>query len=436
MQATVENISNLERRMTVAMPIKPIEDEIGQRLNTLARTARMPGFRPGKVPLRVVQQQYGQQVRQEVISKKVEETFGQAVEQHALNVAGYPNIEPKPLADNSESYEYIATFEIFPEVVIGDLSGIEIERPQLEVGDAEVDKTLEVLRRQRAVFEPADRGAALGDSVAIAFSSTIDNQKVEDTQGQTIAIVLGEQGRLEGFDNALLEAKAGETRDFDLTFPVDYQNAALSGKTASYSVNVVSVSVPKLPEINADFARELGVEDGDVAKMREEVKQSLAQEVTKRIRLVVKSQVMAGLVNTVNLELPKALLAMETGRQMEAAQQTLKERGVDLTQVNLQPEMFAEQAERSVKLRLILIELVRSNNLQATAEQIRATIEEHAQSFEDQAEVLDWYYADAERLNEPGAQATEENVVAWVLEKAKVTEKPTTFDELMSKGQA
>jgi len=436
MQVTVETISNLERRLTVAMPMQPIEEEIGKRLSSLSRTVKMAGFRPGKVPMKMVVQQYGPQVRREVISSKVEETFSDAVHQHSLKIAGYPSIEPKPLAENADSYEYVATFEVFPEVKIGDLSNIAIERPKLKLTAADVDKTIEVLRKQRATFEPVERGAKMGDSVTIEFSSQIDGQQVEDTAGQTIALLLGEEGRLPDFDKNIVGAKAGETRKFDLTFPADYHNVSLAGKTANYEVKVVAVAASKLPMVDADFARELGVEDGDVAKMRAEIKENLEQEVAKRVRAAVKTQVMSALVNTVDIELPRSLIAIETGQQMEAAQKGLQQRGVDLSQVKLESSMFEEQATRNVKLRMILVELVRANDLQAKPEQIRAAIDEHARSFEQPDEVVNWYYADPQRLNEPAAIATEENVVNWVLERAKVTDKKTSFDELMTKEQA
>lgn len=437
MQATVENISKLERRLTVAMPMQAIEEEISQRLSRLARTSRMPGFRPGKVPMKMVVQQYGQQVRQEVISSKVEETFSDAVSQHALKVAGYPSIEPKPFAEGSDSYEYVATFEVLPDVQVGDLSAITVERPKLKVSEADVDKTVEVLRKQRTTYVPVDRGAETGDSVAIEFSSQIDGQEVENTAGQVLPMVLGEEGRFADFDKNILGAKAGEARKFDLTFPADYHNEALAGKTANYEVKVVSVSAPQLPEVDAGFAKELGVADGDIKKMRSEIKDSLEQEVEKRIKAAVKAQVMDGLVAAVELELPKSVVAMETGRLMEAAQQSLQQRGVDPSRLNLQPTMFEEQAARNAKLRLIMVELVRSNELQAKPEQIRAMIDEYAKSFEQPDEVVTWYYSDPQRLNEPAAMSTEENVVNWILERAVVKDKKTTFDELMAaKDQA
>lgn len=436
MQATVENISNLERRLTVAMPMKPIEDEISQRLNRLARTAKMAGFRPGKVPYRMVVQQYGQQVRQEVISGKVEETFSDAVHQNSLKVAGYPSIEPKPFNEGSENYEYIATFEVFPEVAIGDLSEISIERPKLKVAEADVDRTLEVLQKQRATFEPADRGAEMGDSVTIEFSSEVDGKQIENTNGQTVPLLLGEQGRLAGFDDNIIGAKAGDIRKFDLSFPADFHNADLAGKAAKYEVKVISVAVPKLPKIDSDFARELGVEDGDVKKMRAEIKESLEQEVEKRVNAAIKTQVMEGLVNAVEAEIPKSLVSIEIGRLMEGTLQNLQQRGLDPSALNIEPPMFEVQARHNVKLRLILVELVRINELQAKPEQIRALIDGYAKSFEQPDEVVAWYYADQQRLNEPAATATEDNVVAWVMERAKVNDKKTSFDELMGQKSA
>ncbi|HEY8086124.1 MAG TPA: trigger factor [Methylophilaceae bacterium] len=436
MQATVETISNLERRLTVAMPAQPIEEEIGKRLNTMARTAKMAGFRPGKVPKSIVVQQYGDQIRQEVMSAKVEETFGQAVMQHKLRVAGYPSIAPKPVEGIPESYEYVATFEVMPEVKIGDLSGMKIEQPKVKLTEADVNKTVDVLRNQRATYEPVTRAAKVGDRVSIELSSSIEGQKVEDTGGQTLDLTLGEGGRLPEFDDNIVGIKAGKNKQFDLTFPADYHNADLTGKTASYNVTVVSVMAPKLAEVDADFAKELGVADGNVEKMRADIQESLEQEISKRVKAVVKEQVMDGLVATVDLELPRSLIAMECNNQMQTTTQNMQQRGVPLEQINLNPGMFEETAKRVVKLRMMMMEIVRSNSLQATPEQVRAQIDEFAKNFEQPAEVLTWYYADPKRLDEPSAMATEENVVNWVLSQAKVTDKKTSFDDLMGKGQA
>ncbi len=436
MQATVETVSTLERRMTVAMPMQPIEEEIGKRLQNIARTARMPGFRPGKVPFKVVMQQYGNQVRQEVVSGKVEESFGEAVTQHQLRVAGYPSIEPKPVAENSDSYEYVATFEVFPEVKIDDLAKLKIERPKVTLSDKDVDSTLEVLRKQRTVYEPVTRAAKKGDRISIQVASTIDGKTVEDTSGQSIDLVLGEGGRVADFDKNLTGAKAGQNKKFDVVFPEDYQNKDVAGKTATYDVTVTAVAAPKVPEVDADFAKELGVEDGSVDKMLADIRESLEQEVEKRVQAVVKKQVMDGLAEQVALEIPRSLVAIEINNQMQAAAQNLQQRGMNPADMNLSPEMFEEQAKRSVKMRMIVSELVRANELQPKPEQIRAVVEDFAKSFEQPDEVVRWYFADPQRLDEPAAVAVEQNVVAWVLERAKVADKKTSFDDLMGKGQA
>ena len=436
MQATVETISTLERRLTVAMPAKPIEEEIGKRLNNLARNAKMAGFRPGKVPKNIVMQQYGAQVRQEVMSAKVEETFGQAVTQHQLRVAGYPSIAPKPVDGDVEAYEYIATFEVMPEVKVGDLSGLKIERPKVKLTDADVNKTVDVLRKQRATYEPVTRAAKMEDRVSIEFTSTIEGNVVENTEGQALELTLGEGGRLLEFDDNLVGMKAGKSKKFEIKFPKDYHNADLAGKKASYDVKMASVAAAKLPEADADFAKELGVADGNVEKMRADIEESLEQEVAKRIKAVVKQQVMDGLFTTVELDLPRALIAMECNNQLQTAAQNLQQRGLSAEDMNLNPGMFEEGAKRVVKLRMVMMEIVRVNSLQATPEQVRTQIDEFAQNFEQPAEVVSWYFADPKRLDEPSAVATEENVVNWVLNQAKVSDKKTSFDDLMGKGQA
>ncbi|HQR61175.1 MAG TPA: trigger factor [Methylophilaceae bacterium] len=431
MQATVETLSNLERRMTVSVPIKPIEEEIGQRLGRLARTVKMAGFRPGKVPLSLVQKNYGPQVRDEVLSGTVERSFTDAVNQNQLRVAGYPNIEHKPNAEASGRFEYTATFEVFPEVVIGDLSGAAIERPVLSVGDKDVDKTIEVLRKQRVSYEPVKRASKKGDKVNVTFRAEIDGKEVESTQGQGIDLVLGEDGRVAEFDNNLEGAKAGAAKKFDITYTEDNPTAQLAGMTVSYEVTVNAVEQPVLPEVDAEFAKSLGVEDGDVEKMRADIKESLVQEVTKRVRSLLKEQVFQVLLDAVTVELPSSLVSIEMNRLMQAARAGLEQRGVDLNQVHLEPGMFDQQAKRNVGLRLILSELVSKNELHAKPEQVRAMVDEFSNSFEHPEEVVQWYYADPKRLDEPLALATEENVVAWVLERAKVTDKKVKFDELM-----
>lgn len=431
MSATVETISNLGRRITVVVPMQPIIEEVNQRLNRIARTAKLPGFRPGKVPRRLIEQQYGAQVRDEVLSNTVERTFTEAVEENKLRVAGFPDIQHKPFGEEVEQFEYTATFEVYPEVVIGDLSKVKIERPTLELSDADVNKTLDVLRKQRASFEPVKRGSKKGDKVTVALSASIDGVEVESTGEQSIGLILGEGNRYPEFDEQLVGNKAGSEKTFDISYPEDHNPAQLAGKTVSYSVKFIAVEQPKLPEVDADFARSLGVDDGNVEKMMEEIKESLGQEVEKRVKARLKEQVFEALLENVELELPRSLIDGEINRQMEITRRNLQQRGVDVSNVSLEPAMFEEQAARSTKLRLILSELIIKNELQATPDQIRAMVDQFGQSFERPEDVVRWYYADPKRLDEPAALATEENAVNWVLSQVKVANKKVKFDELM-----
>jgi trigger factor len=431
MALNVETLSTLERRITISVPLQPLQAQIHARLAQAARTAKFPGFRPGKAPMGLVNQHYGDQIRDEVYSGAVEKSFGDAVEEAKLRVAGFPNIEHKPFDATTEALEYTATFEVFPEVVIGDLSTIAIERPVIEVGDADVKKTLDVLIKQRVSYEPVKRAAKKGDRVNITLKASIDGKEVESTGDKGIDLVLGEAGRVADFDDQIIGGKAGATKKFDITYAADHQSAELAGKTVAYEVNYVSVSEPKLPEVDAEFAKSLGVEDGDVEKMKAEVADSLKQEVTKRVNAKLKEQVFQALVDSADFEIPRVLMGTEINRMMETTAQNLKQRGADLNAIKLEPSMFEEQAKRSTKLRLILGNVINANGLHATADQVRAMVDVFSQSFERPAEVVTWYFADPKRLDEPSALATEENAVAWVLSKAKVTDKKVKFDDLM-----
>ena len=432
MAASVESISNLERRLTVKVPLAPLEGQITQRLNQISRTAKFAGFRPGKAPLGLVNQHYGNQVRDEVYSKAVETSFGEAVESNKLRVAGFPNIEHKPFEQAATDLEYVATFEVFPEVKIGDISHLQIEKVTLEVADADVNKTLEVLKKQRVTFEPVKRAAKKDDRVNINLTASIDGQQVEDTDGKGMDLVLGEPGRVSSFDDELIGGKTGGVKKFDITYPDDHNPAQIAGKTVSYEVTFNSVSQPILPEIDGEFAKSLGVDDGDIIKMRAEIKLSLEQEVEKRVKARIKEQVFQALVVDSKIDTPKSLVTEEINRMMQMTVQNLQQRGMDPNGIKLEPAMFEEQAKRSTTLRLILSEIVNTNKLQASADQVRETVDLFAQSYEKPSELVSWYYADVKRLDEPAALATEENVVNWVLSKAKIIPKTIKFDELMA----
>ncbi len=432
MATSVETISNLERRMTIKVPLAPLEGQIKQRLTQISRTAKFAGFRPGKAPMGLVNQQYGNQVRDEVYSQAVETSFGDAVEEKKLRVAGFPNIEHKPFAEAATELEYTATFEVFPEVKLGDISKIKVEKPTLEIAEADIEKTLEVLVKQRVSYVSVKRAAKTGDRINIGLTASIDGEQVERTGDKGIDLVLGEPGRMEAFDKELADGKAGDTKKFDIKYPKDHNPAQLAGKKVAYEViyNVVSESV--YPKIDKEFAKELGVENGDVKKMRAEIKLSLEQEVEKRVKARVKEQVFQGLIDAAKFDLPSSLINVEINRMAQMAAQNLQQRGMDPKAIKLEPAMFEDQAKRSTSLRLILSEVVNANKLQANADQVRAVIDAFAQSYDDPAELVKWYYADGKRLDEPSALATEENVVNWVLEKAKVSAKKIKFDELMA----
>ena len=431
MALNVETLGNLERRISISVPLQPLEAQIKQRLNQISRTAKFAGFRPGKAPMGLVNQHYGNQVRDEVYSGAVEKSFGDAVEANKLRVAGFPNIEHKPFDAASETLEYTATFEVFPEVAIGDLAKVKIERPAIEISDADVKKTLDVLVKQRVSFEPVKRAAKKGDRVNVTLKAFIDGEEVESTGDTGIDLVLGEAGRVATFDGELIGGKAGATKKFEITYPADHNPAQLAGKTVGYEVAFVSVSQPKYPEVDADFAKSLGIEDGDVEKMKAEITESLRQEVAKRVSAKLKEQVFQALVDSADFEIPKVLLGTEISRMMQTTEQNLKQRGADLGNIQLEPSMFEDQAKRSTKLRLILGELINTHGLHANADQVRAMVDVFSQSFERPADVVTWYYADPKRLDEPAALATEENAVSWVLSKAKVTDKKVKFDDLM-----
>ncbi|MDG3064773.1 trigger factor [Thauera mechernichensis] len=430
MEQNQENPSALERRIDITVALADIEKEVDARLKRMARTVKMPGFRPGKVPMKIVAQTHGGQARGEAVGAAVEKAFGDKVREQGLRVAGYPRIEPKA-AQGEGALEFSAVFEVYPEVTIGELTGQKIERPVLAVGDAEVDKTIDVLRKQRTTFSAVDRAAADGDRVLIDFTGRKDGEVFEGGQAQDFPFVIGAGAMLKDFETAVLGLKAGESKTFDMSFPADYHAQHLAGQAVQFEVTVKAVEEAVLPVVDADFAKSLGVADGEVAKLREEVKANLEREVKRRIQARVKEQVMEALIAVTPIEVPKALVQAEAQQLAENARRDLEMRGLKTKDIPVDPSWFGEQAERRVKLGLIMAELVKVNELHAKPEQVRALVEEMAQSYEDPAELMRWYYAQPERLAQAEAVVIEDNVVAWVSSKADATDKEVAFDELM-----
>ena len=431
MQASLETLSTLERRLKVAVPIDQINTEVDTRLKRLQRTVKLAGFRPGKVPLKVVAQQYGPQVRQEVLGDTVERTFGEAVREKNLRVAGFPRIEPVTLGDESAPFEFTATFEIFPDVGLGDFAGVTIEQPMVSVGDADVEKTVEVLRKQRTEYSPVERAAANGDVVIIDYAGTIDGNSFEGGSAKAQAISLGEGRLLPEFESNLLGAAKGETRSFELTFPEDYHGKEVAGRKAVFEATVHDVREAVLPPLDEAFARGLGIEDGDLGKMREDIRQNLEREVKRRVNKQIKDQALKALLDASTLEVPRSLVDMEVEQLMAGAAESLKARGMGDQAPDIPRDVFEPEAKRRVTIGLVIGEVVKAQGIRAEPEQVKAMIDEYAQSYERPEEVVRWYYQSPERVREIESVVIENNVVRWLLERVQVVEKPMAFDDLM-----
>ncbi len=456
----VENLGKLERRLHIAVPVADIEKEVDTRLKRLSRTVRMAGFRPGKVPMKIVSQQYGFQVHNEVLNEKIGNAFDKAIAENQLRVAGSPSITAsKEAADATVAFD--ATFEIYPEVKIAPLDAAEVSRAITTVDDTAVDKTIAILRQQRTHFHSKvahrghdhaghdhghDEGAAHvppegtssvvenGDRVTVDFVGTLDGTPFEGGSGNDFPFVIGEGRMLPEFEAAALGLAVGEAKTFDLRFPDDYHGKDVAGKTAQFTLTVKDIEWAHVPPVDAEFASSLGVGDGDLDKMRADIRSNLDREVRKRLSSRTKDSVMNALLAASEADMPKALIDAEVERLMQNAAEEMRRRGIDQSAMPITPELFHAQGERRVKLGLILAELVKSENLAPTQDQLKAHVEDLAQSYERPAEVLRWYFADRTRLAEVEALVLEENVVNFVLGKARVQDVDVPFDELMANG--
>jgi trigger factor len=435
MQSTLETLGQLERRLSVAVPVQSIEGEVEKRLARLAKTVKIPGFRPGKVPIKMVAQQYGPQVRSDVISDAVQTSFNDAVREQNLRVAGYPRIEPKSQASADGSLEFSAVFEVYPEVTVGDVAAVTIERPVAEVTAADLDRTLDVLRKQRAVFEAVTRPAQAGDRVTVDFSGSIDGVEFPGGQAKDFAIALGEGRMLPEFEAALLGATAGELKSFPLTFPADYHGKDVAGKTATFTLTVKEVAQANIPALDAKFATAFGIKSGKVEDLRSEVEANLKLELKRKLEGLLKEQAMKGLREKTQLTLPKSLVDLEAVQLMRRMGANLEQQGMKADDIKLTPDLFRPQAEERVALGLILGELVRTEKLQAKPEQVMAMVSDVAQTYEQPEAVIRWHFEKPERLNDFEGLAVERNVVEWVLAKAQVKDVPTTFEALMAPAQ-
>ena len=434
MSVQVETLEKLERRITLTLPADTIRSEVESRLKRLARTVKADGFRPGKVPMSVVSQRYGYSVHYEVMNDKVGQIFSEAVNEAKLRVAGAPRITEKADAPDGQ-VAFDATFEIYPEVKLGDLSTATVERISTEVTDAAIDKTVDILRTQRRTFQlrGKDDAAQAGDRITIDFEGKIDGVPFDGGKAEGFQFLIGEGQMLEQFDAAVRGMKAGESKTFPLQFPEDYQGKDVAGKEADFLVTVKKIEAQHLPEVDEAFAKTLGIKDGTVEALRADVKKNLEREVKFRVLSRNKAAVMDALVALAELDVPNALVAGEVERMTEQARADLKKRGIkDADTAPIPEDIFRPQAERRVRLGLVVGELVRANSLQAKPAQLQAHIEELAQSYEKPAEVVRWYLSDRNRMAEVEAVVVENNVADFVLGKAQVTDKVVPFDELMT----
>lgn len=430
--SSVETLGALERRLNAIIPQQQIRGEVEARLKHIGRTAKIHGFRPGKAPFRILQQQYGEQVQREVLGDALQRSFDEAAQANNLKVAGYPRFEVKTENLSAEQIEYSAIFEVYPEVAIGDITSETMERAVYTLTDADVDNTIATLRKQRAVFEAADHPAQIGDRVRMDFCGKLGGEVFEGGEAKDFDAVLGASNLLPDFEKAITGMKAGETKSFDMTFPQDYHGKEVAGKQVTFTVTVRAVETPRLPELDAEFARSFGIKDGDVGKFREEIADNLKREVERRLKMRNKNSAMDLLLKVCQMEAPKALVDAEVQNLSQLALHDMRERGVKVPQgAALPPELFTERAQRRVKLGLILGELANRHSLNATPEQVKALVQDYAQSYEHPEEVVKWHYSDPSRLHEVSSLVMEDNVVAWVAGNAKVVDKPVDFKELM-----
>lgn len=436
MQSNVENPNTLERKLDISISQEEIQVEVDDRLKRLAGTVKIQGFRPGKVPLKIVTQQFGAKLHQEVLGEILRKHFQEAVRQQNLRIVGAPHFVAKQSEENSAHYEFGATFEVYPDITIGDLSALSVSKPVVKIGDKEVEKTLHILQKQRAKYELADRPAALGDRVNIDYVGLIDGNEFRGGKAEDFALLLGDGYILQDFEDAIIGMSTGEEKSFQMIFPADYHDKEVAGKSATFNVRLNKVEQPVLADIDNEFAKSLGIENGDIKKMHDEIQLSLEREIFQRTRAKLKEQIMQCLLDTTVCDAPRILIEQEVKHLIQDAKNSLATQGIRSEEIPLLPESFLERAERRVKLGLILAEIVKIHNLNVKPEQTRKYVEYYAQSYENPEQVVKWHYSSPERLKEIESLVLEDNVVSWALEQVKVIDQEMAFEDLMGYSHA
>jgi len=430
MQVSVETVGSIGRRVTVAVPAEQFEKEVGTKLRQLAQSARLPGFRPGKAPLKVVESRFGKDVLNEVAAKLIDSTLREALTQEKLVPAGGPNVEPTKLG-RGEDLEYVASFDVYPEIGRLDINGVRIERPAYEVKESDIDSTVETMRKQRLTWQPVDRPAELKDRVMIDFVGTVDGEPFSGGSAENFAVILGEQSLLKDFEDGLIGSRADQQIELEVKFPEDYHGQEVAGKLATFNVTVREVAEAVYPELDEEFVKSFGVEDGDIGKLRAEVRENVEREMADRVRRILRQRVFDALIEANEVDLPAALVEAEIDQLIASNKKILERQGVPVGNVNPDRGNFRESAEKRVALGLIMQAVVEKHELKPDAGRVRERVEAIGSGYEDPAAFVQWYYSDRQRMAQMEAMIMEEQLVEKMLEGAEIEDKEISFDELM-----
>ena len=431
MQVTVETTAGLERKMRVVVPSERVEVQVTEKIKQTAKQAKINGFRPGKVPLREVKRRFGPGIRQEVSSELIQSTYGEALQKEDINPAGMPKIEEVNIEEGKD-LEYTAVFEVFPEIEVSGLENIEVERLSSSIEEADLEKMIDTLREQRLVYAETDRAAAEKDQVNLDFEGFLEDEPFEGGKAEGTDLVLGSGSMIPGFEDGLTGLKADEEKDLKLTFPENYQAENLAGQEVLFKIKVNKVSEPELPELNDEFFEQFDVKEGGAEAFRKEVTNNMKRELDSAIKTKVKDQVMDGLSENNEVDLPQSLIDQEVNRMRQEAVQQFGG-GAQFDPSMLPAEMFSEQAQKRVKIGLIVSAIVDKNSLEADAEKVREAIEEMASTYQTPEEVINYYYSNEQQLSQIQNMVLEEQIVDFVLESAKVTDKTVSYDEAVKR---
>ncbi len=432
MQVSVEKTSELSRKMTVSVPEELVQERMEARFKSLAREVRLDGFRPGKVPVSVVRKKFGDRVRGEVSGDLIQNTYFEALKQENLVPAGHPYIQP---SENAEGLEYVAEFEVYPEISLDGIDGLEVVRDQAVVEESDLDRMVRRLQEQKKGWSEVERASAENDRVTIHFSGESDGENFTDGKVEDYPVVIGGKQMIPGFEDALTGLLAGASKTFEVTFPEQYGNEKLAGKSARFEVEVVKVEEPMLPEVDADFIKSYGIEDGELESFRADVRTNMERELEQALKGRLKNAVMDALYENIAVTTPSALVDQEIQQLMKPYQENAKRQQMKLEDMNLPKDMFEDQAKRRVALGLILGEIIQKNDIKVDDEKVREAVESMANSYEKPEDVVNWYYADESRLNEVRQMVLEDQAVEWIVSKAKVSDETVPFDAVMGDQQ-